>query len=75
MRIEVRRTGGFAGIERRAEVDTSGRPDADAWQALAGAVLEEAAAGAARGVGPGCRTASATRSRSTAARSAARSRI
>ena len=35
MRIEVRRTGGFAGIERSAEVDTSGLPDARAWQALA----------------------------------------
>ncbi|MFG2297033.1 protealysin inhibitor emfourin [Streptomyces sp. NPDC048603] len=35
MRIEVHRTGGFAGIERRAEVDTEGRPDADVWQALA----------------------------------------
>ncbi|MFJ7147793.1 protealysin inhibitor emfourin [Streptomyces sp. NPDC100445] len=39
MRIQVRRTGGFAGIERRAEVDTSGRPDADEWQALAGRAL------------------------------------
>ncbi|URN16007.1 MULTISPECIES: protealysin inhibitor emfourin [Streptomyces] len=53
MRIEVRRTGGFAGIERRAEVDTSGRPDADAWQALAGAVLEEAAARGSARSGPG----------------------
>ncbi|MGW2725412.1 protealysin inhibitor emfourin [Streptomyces sp. NPDC001492] len=35
MRIQVRRTGGFAGIERRAEVDTSGRPDAQEWHALA----------------------------------------
>ncbi|MEU4462502.1 protealysin inhibitor emfourin [Streptomyces sp. NPDC024017] len=35
MRIQVRRTGGFAGIERHAEVDTSGRPDASEWQALA----------------------------------------
>ncbi|MGW2569161.1 protealysin inhibitor emfourin [Streptomyces sp. NPDC001537] len=35
MRIQVRRTGGFAGIERRAAVDTSGRPDAQEWQALA----------------------------------------
>ncbi|MEY2245256.1 protealysin inhibitor emfourin [Streptomyces sp. BF23-18] len=35
MRIEVRRTGGFAGIERRAEVDTAARPDARAWHALA----------------------------------------
>ncbi len=35
MRIQVVRTGGFAGIERRGEVDTSGLPDADEWQALA----------------------------------------
>jgi hypothetical protein len=35
MRIQVRRTGGFAGIERRAEVDTSGLPDARSWQELA----------------------------------------
>ncbi|MEU9111416.1 protealysin inhibitor emfourin [Streptomyces sp. NPDC048483] len=35
MRIEIRRTGGFAGIERRAEVDTSGRPDAGDWHTLA----------------------------------------
>ncbi|MEU9985206.1 protealysin inhibitor emfourin [Streptomyces sp. NPDC007971] len=39
MRIQVRRTGGFAGIERRAEVDTSARPDAAEWQALAERVL------------------------------------
>ncbi|GAA2499432.1 protealysin inhibitor emfourin [Streptomyces longisporus] len=39
MRIQVRRTGGFAGIERHAEVDTSGRPDAQEWQALAGRAL------------------------------------
>ncbi|GGS72805.1 MULTISPECIES: protealysin inhibitor emfourin [Streptomyces] len=35
MRIRVRRTGGFAGIERHAEVDTAGRPDAAEWHALA----------------------------------------
>ncbi|MCB5178152.1 protealysin inhibitor emfourin [Streptomyces antimicrobicus] len=35
MRIHVVRTGGFAGIERRAEVDTSGRPDEEEWEALA----------------------------------------
>ncbi|WP_225821218.1 protealysin inhibitor emfourin [Streptomyces naphthomycinicus] len=39
MRIRVRRTGGFAGIERRAEVDTSGRPDAHEWHILAERVL------------------------------------
>ncbi|MET9500657.1 protealysin inhibitor emfourin [Streptomyces sp. NPDC006259] len=41
MRIQVRRTGGFAGIERGAEVDTSARPDARAWEALAGQALAD----------------------------------
>lgn len=35
MRIRVKRTGGFAGRTRRAEVDTAGRPDAVYWHALA----------------------------------------
>ncbi|MGW0395441.1 protealysin inhibitor emfourin [Streptomyces sp. NPDC003042] len=35
MRIQVVRTGGFAGIERRAEVDTSGLADEEEWCALA----------------------------------------
>jgi hypothetical protein len=47
MRIQVRRTGGFAGIERHAEVDTSGRADAHEWQALA-----EGAMAAGRGTPP-----------------------
>ncbi|MGW2930742.1 protealysin inhibitor emfourin [Streptomyces sp. NPDC001156] len=47
MRIRVRRTGGFAGIERRAEVETSGRADAQEWHALA-----ERALAAGRGVPP-----------------------
>ncbi|UNO42075.1 protealysin inhibitor emfourin [Streptomyces sp. MST-110588] len=47
MRIQVRRTGGFAGIERYAEVDTSGRPDAQEWNALA-----EQALAAGRGTPP-----------------------
>lgn len=47
MRIQVRRTGGFAGIERRAEMDTSGRPDGREWQALA-----ERAVAAGRGTRP-----------------------
>ncbi|MGW5212392.1 protealysin inhibitor emfourin [Streptomyces sp. NPDC004051] len=47
MRIQVTRTGGFAGVERRAEVDTSGRADAPEWHALA----EEALA-AGRGTPP-----------------------
>ncbi|WP_055489937.1 protealysin inhibitor emfourin [Streptomyces sp. TP-A0356] len=47
MRIRVRRTGGFAGIERRAEVETSGRADAQEWRALA-----ERALAAGRGAPP-----------------------
>lgn len=35
MRIQVWRTGGFAGIERHAEVNTSGHSDAAAWHTLA----------------------------------------
>ncbi|WP_093800918.1 protealysin inhibitor emfourin [Streptomyces sp. Wb2n-11] len=41
MRIAVRRTGGFAGIERYAEVDTSERPDAGEWHALAESAVAE----------------------------------
>ncbi|KQX53005.1 MULTISPECIES: protealysin inhibitor emfourin [unclassified Streptomyces] len=52
MRIRVRRTGGFAGIERSAEVDTAGLPDADGWHALAGAVLDGGSDGG-RGVPDG----------------------
>ncbi|SCE63362.1 hypothetical protein GA0115261_127721, partial [Streptomyces sp. OspMP-M43] len=32
MRIQVSRTGGFAGIARRREVDTEGRADAAEWR-------------------------------------------
>ncbi|WP_406000968.1 protealysin inhibitor emfourin [Streptomyces sp. NBC_00829] len=41
MRIQVRRTGGFAGIERFAEVDTTGRTDAGEWHALAEQALAD----------------------------------
>ncbi|ATW48454.1 protealysin inhibitor emfourin [Streptomyces xantholiticus] len=41
MRIQVRRTGGFAGIERHAEVDTSARPDAGEVHALAERAMAE----------------------------------
>lgn len=34
VRIAVERSGGFAGLVRRAEVDTSGRADAPDWQRL-----------------------------------------
>ncbi|MFI7497786.1 protealysin inhibitor emfourin [Streptomyces sp. NPDC049687] len=47
MRIQVRRTGGFAGIDRQAEVNTSGRPDAQGWHTLA-----EQAVAAGQGVPP-----------------------
>lgn len=39
MRIQVRRTGGFAGLQRAAEIDTAGRDDAEDWHSLADAVL------------------------------------
>lgn len=45
MRIQVVRTGGFAGIERRAEVDTSGLPDEAEWKALAQLALRAAPPG------------------------------
>ncbi|MFF5424580.1 MULTISPECIES: protealysin inhibitor emfourin [unclassified Streptomyces] len=53
MRIRVRRTGGFAGIERSAEVDTTGRPDAGEWRSLATAVIDEGGEPGARGVPDG----------------------
>jgi hypothetical protein len=34
MRIRVVRSGGFAGLTVRGEVDTAGRPDQDSWDAL-----------------------------------------
>lgn len=39
MRIQVTRTGGFAGIERHATLDTAGRPDAARLHTLAAAAL------------------------------------
>ncbi|MFI9031178.1 protealysin inhibitor emfourin [Streptomyces sp. NPDC053560] len=41
MRIRVRRTGGFAGIEKYAEIDTAGRADATQWDDLAERALAE----------------------------------
>ncbi|MBP2402799.1 protealysin inhibitor emfourin [Streptomyces syringium] len=46
MRIAITRTGGFAGIERRAELDTTGRPDATHLEALAHRALVPCAPGA-----------------------------
>lgn len=42
MRIQVKRTGGFAGVERHAEVDIAGRGDASEWQSLAEQALADA---------------------------------
>ncbi|MEU3410141.1 MULTISPECIES: protealysin inhibitor emfourin [unclassified Streptomyces] len=53
MRIRVRRTGGFAGIERGAEVDISDRSDAEEWQSLAGRVLASGRAAPPAGVPDG----------------------
>ncbi|MFI7007389.1 protealysin inhibitor emfourin [Streptomyces sp. NPDC050145] len=41
MRIHVRRTGGFAGVPRQAEIDTSGHGDEHEWRQLAEAALAE----------------------------------
>jgi emfourin len=41
MRITVTRTGGFAGLTRRATLDTDGRPDAAELTALARGALAE----------------------------------
>ncbi|MEU1280863.1 protealysin inhibitor emfourin [Streptomyces sp. NPDC005805] len=42
MRIQVRRTGGFAGIEKVSEVDTTARTDAEEVRALAERAVAEA---------------------------------
>ncbi|MFJ6612581.1 protealysin inhibitor emfourin [Streptomyces sp. NPDC091289] len=47
MRIQVSRTGGFAGIARRRAIDTEGRADTAEWRSLA-----EEALGAARDTSP-----------------------
>ncbi|KIZ17391.1 protealysin inhibitor emfourin [Streptomyces natalensis] len=53
MRIVITRTGGFAGIERRAQLDTSGRPDATHLQTLARRALAPGHDSPARGVPDG----------------------
>ncbi|EFL26196.1 MULTISPECIES: protealysin inhibitor emfourin [Streptomyces] len=53
MRISVTRSGGFAGIERRADLDTAGRPDATHLAALAHQAVESGAPAAMRGVPDG----------------------
>ncbi|MGP3632370.1 protealysin inhibitor emfourin [Streptomyces sp. 24-1644] len=53
MRIQVSRTGGFAGIARHREVDTSGLPDAPEWEALATSALGTGRSRPATGVPDG----------------------
>ncbi|MGW0856541.1 protealysin inhibitor emfourin [Streptomyces sp. NPDC002690] len=55
MRIHVSRTGGFAGLSRRAEVDTATREDAAAWESLARSALAEGAGTRPAGVPDGFR--------------------
>ncbi|WP_431044532.1 protealysin inhibitor emfourin [Streptomyces sp. P1-3] len=55
MRITVIRSGGFAGITRRAELDTTGRPDARHVEALAHQALETDQGASPRGVPDGFR--------------------
>ncbi|MEU1542536.1 protealysin inhibitor emfourin [Actinacidiphila glaucinigra] len=55
MRIEVIRSGGFAGIERRAVLDTAGRPDAFRLHALARGILAADPGGPPQGVPDGFR--------------------
>ncbi|MFG3404759.1 protealysin inhibitor emfourin [Streptomyces sp. NPDC048142] len=57
MRIQVSRTGGFAGIARRREIDTEGRADAAEWHALAEEVLGSARDAPPTGVPDGFRYA------------------
>ncbi|MFB7862403.1 MULTISPECIES: protealysin inhibitor emfourin [unclassified Streptomyces] len=53
MRIRVRRTGGFAGRERSAEIDTSDHPDAGELASLAETVLSDGEREGRRGVPDG----------------------
>ncbi|MCL7377289.1 protealysin inhibitor emfourin [Streptomyces sp. 35G-GA-8] len=53
MRIQVRRTGGFAGIERRAEIETSGLRDAGDWRELADRAMADGADTPSAGVPDG----------------------
>lgn len=53
MRVEVIRSGGFAGIERRAVLDTEGRPDGARLAGLARSALQGAASAPAAGVPDG----------------------
>ncbi|MCJ1676494.1 hypothetical protein MTF65_03835 [Streptomyces sp. APSN-46.1] len=53
MRIRVIRSGGLLGMTRRAELETSGRPDAAELERLAREVLADTPPGPAAGVPDG----------------------
>ncbi|MER6718297.1 protealysin inhibitor emfourin [Streptomyces halstedii] len=55
MRIQVSRTGGFAGIARHGEIDTAGRPDAAEWEDLARSAVAGSGDGPPAGVPDGFR--------------------
>ncbi|MEW2068655.1 protealysin inhibitor emfourin [Streptomyces sp. NPDC007346] len=55
MRIQVTRTGGFAGISRHHELDTEGREDAAEWESLAEEVLASTPDASPSGVPDGFR--------------------
>ncbi|KRV46433.1 metalloprotease [Wenjunlia vitaminophila] len=57
MRIQVRRSGGFAGTTREAAVDSTDRPDAERWRALALRALAVGRAAPPPGVPDGFRYA------------------
>ncbi|NKI42467.1 protealysin inhibitor emfourin [Streptomyces physcomitrii] len=53
MRIQVKRTGGFAAIVREAQVDTGDLPDAEEWKALADEALAASGESPSAGVPDG----------------------
>ncbi|MEV7525801.1 protealysin inhibitor emfourin [Streptomyces sp. NPDC091371] len=55
MRIRVIKSGGFAGITYKAELETSGRPDAAELERLATEVLAQSGTGPPAGVPDGFR--------------------
>jgi hypothetical protein len=57
MRIRIRRTGGFAGISREAEVDTACLPGAARWESLASTALAQGSPEPPSGVPDGYRYA------------------
>ncbi|WP_461010286.1 protealysin inhibitor emfourin [Streptomyces capparidis] len=57
MRLQVKQTGGFAGLTRTASLDTACRPDADRWHALAEKALANGSPAPVQGTPDGFRYA------------------